>query len=567
MKLILLRNFLLLLLLCVPPQSYAQLSSESYQVIGHAVGGAQTSFVSTSTSYSLVQESGGLYIYSTTSESSSEPSTGGTGTLLEDSIVVDEPISVSIYTQSTTFEQGALVAIVLNLQTAKTEIGVLGADPQIVVSGANNYLLDTNEIGGGVYTVDYVGVNAGQDYVSARIAGISTGNSLTIRVIAAPASVSLDPMDGDSERQSDNISDSTPGTYPVEPENLQIDNSNEQAVSQASNKEDAAVSDVLPNEILKNLEISTFFIPVSLKWSMEQIAIIGLGIGILTSVLNFLRIPFSVGRLFATNAHNFFALLVFWKRKRPWGTVYDSATKAPVDPAYVELFDVHGVKKAESITDLDGRYGFVVPEGLYTMNVRKVNYQFPSKKSLIKKRDVLYNNLYFGGEVSITDAVTHDIPLDPVSFDWNQQEKMRTNQTYFIRRFDHFLVLVLDIVFYIGAGAVMWQFKTHPDVYTGSIVALYVLLLVLRYKRGGMVLYGVVKKSGTTLPYAVVRVLRNNKEILSRITDIHGRYVAIVPVGTYMVRIEELVNPDEYRTVYEKKIYAKHGVINSNIKI
>jgi len=588
MKRILLRNFVLLLLLCVPLQSFGQLSSESYQVVGQAVGGVQMSFMATSTSYSLVLESGGVYIYSTTSESLPETSpSGGTEEVLDDPVVeVDESVSVSLYTQSATVEQGSLVSIVLNLQTTETEVAILGAEAQILVLGANYYLLDADEIGAGVYTASYVAENVGYDFITAKIAGISTGSSLEVQVIEKLISVISDPVSDDSQPSvpSDSVSDTNSSKSNDQEASLSIG----QQTNQADSVKDAPVTAVARSLLkklkvsmppilqnfkvsippaLENFEVSVPSIPVYLVEPAEQITTTGIGIGIFATILNFLRIPFSVGRLFATNARNLFGLLAFWKRKRPWGTVYDSVTKAPVDPAYIELFDMQGVKKAESITDLDGRYGFVVPEGLYTMNVRKVNYQFPSKKSFIKKRDVLYNNLYFGGEVSITDAVTHDIPLDPVSFDWNQQEKMRTNQTYFIRRFDHLLALVLDIVFYAGAGVVMWQFISQPDVYTGSVVVLYLILLVLRYKRGGMVLYGVVKKSGTTLPYAIVRVLRNNKEILSRVTDIHGRYVAIVPVGTYMVRIEELVNPDEYRTVYEKKIYAKHGVINSNIKI
>ena len=68
------------------------------------------------------------------------------------------------------------------------------------------------------------------------------------------------------------------------------------------------------------------------------------------------------------------------KRNPPWGTVYDSETKQPLDPVYVVLSDTSGNEIASAITDLDGRYGFAVPAGTYVLSVRKTNYDFPSKR-------------------------------------------------------------------------------------------------------------------------------------------------------------------------------------------
>ncbi|MEK7123811.1 MAG: Ig-like domain-containing protein, partial [Patescibacteria group bacterium] len=50
------------------------------------------------------------------------------------------------------------------------------------------------------------------------------------------------------------------------------------------------------------------------------------------------------------------------KKSKPWGTVYDSQTKPPLDPAYVQLLDEKGNELETQITDLEGRFGFFVKQ-------------------------------------------------------------------------------------------------------------------------------------------------------------------------------------------------------------
>src|SRR3990167_8656152 len=104
------------------------------------------------------------------------------------------------------------------------------------------------------------------------------------------------------------------------------------------------------------------------------------------------------------------------KKRQPWGTVYDSITKRPLDPAYVTVMQEHGSEIADAITDLDGRYGFLLPNGVYRIQAAKTNYQFPSKKLHGKDNDELYDNLYYGEPISANEGVLvmRNIPLDPI---------------------------------------------------------------------------------------------------------------------------------------------------------
>ncbi|MCA9390276.1 FG-GAP repeat protein, partial [candidate division WWE3 bacterium] len=92
---------------------------------------------------------------------------------------------------------------------------------------------------------------------------------------------------------------------------------------------------------------------------------------------------------------------LFVPRKNPWGVVYDSQRKEPIDPALVTLTDSNGVERY-SVTDFYGRYTFLVNEGTYRMRAEKSNYQFPAKTLENKTVDLPYDDLYFGEEFSVT---------------------------------------------------------------------------------------------------------------------------------------------------------------------
>ena len=69
------------------------------------------------------------------------------------------------------------------------------------------------------------------------------------------------------------------------------------------------------------------------------------------------------------------------KKNRSWGTVYDSITKRPLDPVYVALIDIGtGKQVASAITDIDGRYGFLVlPASIASRQRRQTTHRRRSK--------------------------------------------------------------------------------------------------------------------------------------------------------------------------------------------
>ncbi|HSE34990.1 MAG TPA: Ig-like domain-containing protein, partial [Candidatus Paceibacterota bacterium] len=167
--------------------------------------------------------------------------------------------------------------------------------------------------------------------------------------------------------------------------------------------------------------------------------------------------------LLATNASSFYDLYLLFlkligvltglfrrKRNEPWGVVYDSVTKRPLDPAYV-IAQIRDQQKSsgEAITDLDGRYGFILNPGEYIIQANKTHYKFPSEKLKGRGRDELYENLYFGDPFQVREGsvIQYNIPLDPVEFDWNEFAKNQDKVFKVYSRRDRFRLWLFSFVF------------------------------------------------------------------------------------------------------------------------
>jgi len=262
------------------------------------------------------------------------------------------------------------------------------------------------------------------------------------------------------------------------------------------------------------------------------------------------------------------------KKSRPWGTVYDSVTKQPLDPAYVVLQDLNGNEVATSITDLDGRYGFLVPAGMYKVIANKTNYEYPSFKLLGKKEDELYRDLYFGDviEVKEGDVITKNIPMDPVKFDWNEFAKKDQKLMRFYSRKDLFVAKLSNFLFSFGFIITLLSVLIQPKKYNIVILSIYVLLFILRKtifkkKPSGSVYYAF---NSNPLSFAIMRFYSstNDHEITHKVTDKNGKYYCLIPNGNYYIKVERKNEDGSYTQIYKSEnIEVKKGFIDKKIKI
>ncbi len=267
------------------------------------------------------------------------------------------------------------------------------------------------------------------------------------------------------------------------------------------------------------------------------------------------------------------------KRKiRRWGTVYDSVTKRPLDPVYVTLIDVVTNKEvASAITDLDGRYGFLVAPGKYKIVAKKTNYVFPSQKMAGIPFDEVYNDLYYGSEIDAVsggEAITKNIPMDPTTFDWNEFTKNKSNINTFLKKKDVTWARLSKTMFIIGAVVSLLALIFAPKPYNLIIALLYVFAYVLNYFVFKVKKPGTIKEKATNLPlsYAIVKIFREgmpaDMPIVKKITDKYGRYYSLVPKGNYSIQVDKKNNDGSYVEVFRSNMAnIQNGIINEDLVV
>ncbi len=267
-------------------------------------------------------------------------------------------------------------------------------------------------------------------------------------------------------------------------------------------------------------------------------------------------------------------LMGYRRKKRPWGTVYDSVTKQPLDPVYVTLKTKDGEEKGTSITDLDGRYGFLAEAGSYIISANKTNYIFPSVKMAGKEKDELYDSLYFGDDIQVEkkeDVVYKNIPMDAINFNWNEFEKSKNKKLMkFYSKTDLFFGRIANIAFVAGLVSSVILFFLNNSLLNTIILILYAAIIILRMfgvkpRKSGRV----VDSEGFPLSFGIVRVFSSsNREVAHSIVGKTGKYYMLVPNGEYFAKIQKKTGEDSYEDIYTTDTFnVKSGYVGEKIKI
>jgi hypothetical protein len=213
---------------------------------------------------------------------------------------------------------------------------------------------------------------------------------------------------------------------------------------------------------------------------------------------------------------------------------------------------------ATAITDLDGRFGIIVPQGTYTIIVEKTNYVFPSTRLVGRATDGYYTGLYFGSQFEVTTSersLAFAIPLDPTGSDWNQLEKKRIHR----KPNDYKEVRYGAILYYAIAGILI---GTRAFVVRDSLSLKLILGYALVLAIGSI--YAVLKPAAyyhsvifdkqtrEPLGFARIKVFNNSThiQVATKITSLNGQFVCLVPNGTYYITVERRQSDGQYDLVY-----------------
>ncbi len=269
------------------------------------------------------------------------------------------------------------------------------------------------------------------------------------------------------------------------------------------------------------------------------------------------------------------AALGFKRRNKPWGTVYDSITKQPLDPAYVVVQDLNGNEVATSITDMDGRYGFLIPAGKYKLLAHKANYKFPSEKLVGKTSDELYNDIYMNDIVetlSDGEVITKNIPMDPEKFDWNEFTKRDQHMMKFYSKRNIWINRISDFVFYFGFAITMVAVLAAPKAYNLITLTAYIVLYLFKRTILKPRPYGTIsfKDTGIPLSFAILRVYSTSmeREVLHKVSDKTGKFYCLIPSGVYNIKIEKKNIDESYTEVFaQQNVEVKNGFINTRFEV
>ena len=268
---------------------------------------------------------------------------------------------------------------------------------------------------------------------------------------------------------------------------------------------------------------------------------------------------------------NFMAVLGLRRKRRYWGTVFDSITKQPLDPVIVELRDTKTNQRLEqAITDITGRYGFLSREGTFAITAHKTHYRFPSQDAATQN-DPTFDRLYYGEPISVgsSDVVAPNIPMDPLASDWNQQEKQRFMK--FHPYWEIFLHFLFSAIFFLGFTWTVLAATLAPSLPNLLCLALYLVVALLRQLLPHERLWGRVfdAKTGVVLAQAAMELRPPNVEIVVARTRSgpDGRFFLNAPPGRYRLSVYEELSDDSPSSLIKEAAVTirKSGTLNANI--
>ncbi len=253
------------------------------------------------------------------------------------------------------------------------------------------------------------------------------------------------------------------------------------------------------------------------------------------------------------------------RRRKAFGTVYNAATKLPVDLATVRLFSLPERRLLRTVvTDAQGKYLLSAAPGIYAIIAQKVGFAFPSQILQGKKDDGTFLDVYTGQEITVSEkeaTISANIPLDPAN-----TPELHTPRSIAFKRF--FRVLQHGVAI-VGVLLGLVTLVLAPSIFTACmlLVQIFVYVLVRRLVRtskpkGWGIVYDGVSKN--PVGNAIVRLFEPtyNKLIETVLTDRLGRYAFLVGPNEYYVTYskpgydEKIVRPVDYRAKQEATALA-----------
>lgn len=228
------------------------------------------------------------------------------------------------------------------------------------------------------------------------------------------------------------------------------------------------------------------------------------------------------------------------RKQKPWGILYDSMTKQPIDLGTVRLFDAKTKSMIQTeVTDKSGRFGFPPLAGKYYIEAAKYLYKFPSKLLKGALADGRYHDLYFGNKFGLkkNEKLTISVPID-----LNTAIQARLSLRDRIKALSEKMSIPVLVMSLAITLIMLW---VNATLYNEILVLLYLLMIFARrrIRKSIIVPWGIVYFSKTKEPLKSIPIKvfdkKYNKLLETRISDEAGRFSFILPKGEYYFKIAD----------------------------
>ena len=257
------------------------------------------------------------------------------------------------------------------------------------------------------------------------------------------------------------------------------------------------------------------------------------------------------------------------KKEKPWGVVYDSVTKLPIDPALVTL-TTHDPRLPDiqetRVSDINGRFSFFVNPGKYMITAAKTNYVFPSK--IIKDaKDGKFGKIYRGEVIDVEKPYIFNlsIPMDPVKFDWNQS--IKSNKLAFVDLIKQKSEIILVSVGVLLALASYLQTSNYLNLVI-ILTFLSNFLFLSTYATKELWGYVYNTKTKEKIPRVRIKAIRKpyNITMATTSTDYMGRFFLLLAKGQYSLELE--TEKGEFlKNIYDVIIKNENEFIDFDIPV
>ena len=274
--------------------------------------------------------------------------------------------------------------------------------------------------------------------------------------------------------------------------------------------------------------------PVDLERVTTTTSIITLTAATLLTIGTLLNLPYFLLQ-FLFNLLSWFGLRAGAK---PLGYVYDAITKDAIAQAVVRIFNEEKKIVWSDVTNSKGYFSARLDNGKYTIQVRAVNYIYPST-IIFGREDFPLTNVYHGEEFEKNDntELNFAIPLDPV-----EVSKFKVWREILWGRVKNIFSILQVLLFVIGLLLAIYMYSRNPYWLTTLVLALYIpsFFLTVRNTFGKRDRYGIVKDTEGNRVEGLVIGLREtefDKVTIKRVTDRHGRYRMLADSGSYLLEV------------------------------